>query len=119
VNIDGVVGKIKTVTGGRTLVDFNHPLSGKEVIYQVKINKIVTEKAEQIKALMKLLLGIKEVTVKMANEEAIITLKHELPKELHEKLEKEIKELVSVKKISFAKKDEAKQTEASESEKKE
>jgi len=113
VNIDGAVGKIKTVTGGRTLVDFNHPLSGKEVIYQVKINKVVSEKAEQIKALMKLLIGISEVTVKIANEEAIITLKHELPKGLHEKLEKEIKELVPVKKISFSKKEEAKQKEES------
>ena len=38
-NIDGVVGTIKTVSGGRTLVDFNHPLSGKVLTYKIKINK--------------------------------------------------------------------------------
>ena len=38
-NIDGMVGTIKTVSGGRTLVDFNHPLAGKELLYKIKINK--------------------------------------------------------------------------------
>ena len=39
VNIDGAIGTIRTVTGGRIIVDFNHPLSGKYLIYEVKVNK--------------------------------------------------------------------------------
>ena len=39
VQIDGMNGIIKTVSGGRTLVDFNHPLSGKIIEYDVKIIK--------------------------------------------------------------------------------
>ena len=39
VDIDGMNGIIKTVTGGRTLVDFNHPLSGKVIEYKFKIIK--------------------------------------------------------------------------------
>src|SRR3989344_3059715 len=37
VNIAGLVGLIKTVTGGRTLVDFNHPLAGKDLVYEIEI----------------------------------------------------------------------------------
>jgi len=43
VNVDGAIGMVKTAAGGRCLVDFNHPLSGREVIYKVKINKIITD----------------------------------------------------------------------------
>src|SRR3989344_1222392 len=32
-NIDGVFGVVKTVSGGRCLVDFNHPLAGKDLVY--------------------------------------------------------------------------------------
>src|SRR3989344_2277845 len=31
VNIDGMMGMVKTVTGGRVVVDFNHPLSVKDL----------------------------------------------------------------------------------------
>ena len=47
-NFDGRPGKVITVSGGRVLVDFNHHLAGKEVVYKIKvIRKIddVNEKA--------------------------------------------------------------------------
>src|SRR3989338_8055971 len=47
-NIDGIVGTVKTVGGGRALIDFNHPLAGKELSYKVKINKKVTDPKEQL-----------------------------------------------------------------------
>ena len=31
-NIDGIFGIVKTVSGGRILVDFNHPLAGKDIV---------------------------------------------------------------------------------------
>ena len=42
-NIDGVFGVIKTVSGGRCLVDFNHPLAGKDIVYTVNLNKVVKD----------------------------------------------------------------------------
>ena len=44
-NIDGSFGVV-TVSGGRCLVDFNHPLAGKDLVYDVKINKIVEDDKE-------------------------------------------------------------------------
>ncbi|MBW2992804.1 peptidylprolyl isomerase [Candidatus Woesearchaeota archaeon] len=59
VNIDGAIGTIKTVTGGRSIVDFNHPLSGKDVVYEVKVNKIITDKKEKIIAYISLQFNLK------------------------------------------------------------
>jgi len=50
-NFDGRIGKILTVSGGRVLVDFNNPLSGKEVEYKIKVLKKIEKLDEKIKAL--------------------------------------------------------------------
>src|SRR3989338_1448898 len=102
VNIDGMLGLIKTVSGGRTLVDFNHPLAGKELAYSIKINKIVTEDKEKIKSYLKLVLNLKDPNVELVVNEARIILKNDIPQEIKESLDKKIKELISsIKKIEF------------------
>ncbi|MCA9488057.1 MAG: peptidylprolyl isomerase [Nanoarchaeota archaeon] len=50
-NFDGRIGKIISVSGGRVRVDFNNPLAGRDVVYDIKILKKVDDKNEQIKAL--------------------------------------------------------------------
>jgi len=50
-NFDGSTGKILAVSGGRVIVDFNHPLAGKTVVYQIKVLRKVTNLNEKIKAL--------------------------------------------------------------------
>lgn len=53
VSIGGQHGVVQTVSGGRVRVDFNHPLAGKDLQYEITILKKVTDKKEQIKALFK------------------------------------------------------------------
>ncbi len=110
INIDEVMGTVKTVSGGRVLVDFNHPLSGKDVVYEIKINKIVADKKIQIDALMKLLLGVKDAGITVQGDDAKITLKAELPKQFAEELAKKITELTGIKKIEFAKEEKKAET---------
>jgi len=50
-NFDGQIGKILAVSGGRVMVDFNHALSGKDVVYDLKVLKKVEDLNEKIKAL--------------------------------------------------------------------
>jgi len=50
-NFDGRIGKILAVSGGRIIVDFNHPLAGKNVIYKIKILKKIDNLNEKVKAL--------------------------------------------------------------------
>jgi FKBP-type peptidyl-prolyl cis-trans isomerase 2 len=94
VNIDGAVGIIKTVSGGRTLVDFNHPLAGKELIYDLKVKRIVDDDMEKINSVFRVNLGIKDADINVENKKATVTLKQDLPKELKEEIKKKIKEIV-------------------------
>lgn len=51
-NFDGKMAKILTVSGGRVMVDFNHPLAGKPVNYKVKVLRKVDDLNEKAKALI-------------------------------------------------------------------
>ena len=93
-NIDGILGTVKTVGGGRTLVDFNHPLAGKELSYKVKINRKVDDKKEQLIGYLKLVLAAKELEAEITDNKAKITLKMELPKEAQEELKSKLKEVI-------------------------
>ena len=101
-NIDGMVGTVKTVSGGRTLVDFNHPLAGKELSYKVRINKKVTDGKEKLNGYVKLALGTKDFESAVENGNAKITLKNKVPEEIQEGLIEKITELMpEIKKVEF------------------
>ncbi len=50
-SLDGQMVKIISASAGRTLVDFNNPLSGKDVVYEYKINREVSDENEKINGL--------------------------------------------------------------------
>ena len=49
-NFDNKMGKVLSVSGGRILVDFNNPLAGKDLEYDLKILKKLEDLNEKIKA---------------------------------------------------------------------
>jgi FKBP-type peptidyl-prolyl cis-trans isomerase 2 len=49
-NFDNQIGKILSVSGGRIRVDFNNPLAGKDVVYDVKILRKIEDQNEKIKS---------------------------------------------------------------------
>jgi|TARA_B100001971_G_C18232506_1_gene564845 FKBP-type peptidyl-prolyl cis-trans isomerase SlyD len=104
VDIDGNKGIIKTTGGGRTLVDFNHPLAGREVTYDYTINKIITDVKDKIKAVSKIMLGIEPSDVTIKDGSATLTMEHDMPKEIVPEMEKQFKEHISeIKKVTFKK----------------
>ena len=105
VNVDGQAGIIKTVSGGRTLVDFNHPLSGKELVYEVEVKRIIIDPQEKLKSMITLQLGIKNPEVEVSGKKAKVFFPHEFPKELAGPLSKSLQELVGLDEVSFLKKE--------------
>ncbi|MDA1196863.1 MAG: peptidylprolyl isomerase [Nanoarchaeota archaeon] len=104
VNIDGNKGIIKKTGGGRTLVDFNHPLAGREVQYDYKVNKIVSDVKDQIKAVSKIMLGVEPSDVAVKEGSATLTMEHEIPKEIVPELEKQfIEHIAQIKNVDFKK----------------
>jgi len=51
-NFDGRLAKVLSVSGGRVMVDFNHPLAGKNVIYEIRVLRKVEDLNEKIKAVI-------------------------------------------------------------------
>ncbi|MBS3137480.1 FKBP-type peptidyl-prolyl cis-trans isomerase [Candidatus Woesearchaeota archaeon] len=94
VNVDGNIGVIKTVTGGRTLVDFNHPLAGKDVIYTCSIKRKVDNTEEKVKGLLQLTLQINDTKIKIDGKKVVITLEEELPKEIVEHINQQFKLII-------------------------
>ncbi len=52
VEINGLPAIIKSVSGGRVVVDFNHPLAGKTLIYKVKVVRRIEDPVEKIQHLL-------------------------------------------------------------------
>lgn len=50
-SFDGMLGKISAVSSGRIIVDFNNPLSGKTLIYNIKAKRKINDINEKINAL--------------------------------------------------------------------
>jgi FKBP-type peptidyl-prolyl cis-trans isomerase 2 len=51
-SFDNQIAKIISVSGGRVIVDFNNPLAGKNVVYNIKVMKKIENIEEKIKSLM-------------------------------------------------------------------
>lgn len=75
VNIGIMKGTIVSVSGGRVQVDFNHPLAGKTLEYDIKINSEVVEIDKKIKAVANYFTGVKDVDVSIDGKEAEIEIK--------------------------------------------
>ncbi len=52
VEINGMPAVVRNITGGRVVVDFNHPLAGKTLIYKYKVVKELTSNEDKVKYLI-------------------------------------------------------------------
>ncbi|MEM5815050.1 MAG: FKBP-type peptidyl-prolyl cis-trans isomerase [Candidatus Aenigmatarchaeota archaeon] len=66
ITINGITGKILSINGGRVKIDFNHPLAGKILVYEIEITKEIKDLKEKIYAILKYFTNIDE---KMVNIE--------------------------------------------------
>lgn len=60
INADNMQGRVLSVSGGRVRVDFNHPLAGKVLIYDLEIKEKIESIEDKIKALVNIYTRIDE-----------------------------------------------------------
>lgn len=92
VNIDGMLGTIRSISGGRAIVDFNHPLAGKDLVYELKINKIIEDNILKIKSILLNGIGLDEKDYKIEEKEGKINII--LNKDMDNKVKEKIKDVV-------------------------
>ena len=100
IQIAGRVGVIRSVTRGRTMVDFNNQLAGRFLNYKIKVLSIVKDEEKIINGMVKTLLGTKDYSIEKKEDKFIIKTK--VTKQIQEEFIEELKETLPNSKISFA-----------------
>jgi FKBP-type peptidyl-prolyl cis-trans isomerase 2 len=101
--VDDALATVRSVSAGRVILDFNHPLAGRTLAYWVKVTRKITKEDEKIKGLVELLLGL-DAKITIGEKEDIIEIKGKLGDKVLERVTKQIKELVpeaSKKEVKF------------------
>jgi len=108
VDIDGQMGTVTRVSGGRIIVNFNHPLAGKEITYIFKINEKINDTREKLVSFLHSTLRIPEskIEAEVRDNKAEITLPAGFPLQITTMLAQKLVELTGLKDVLFQKKDE-------------
>lgn len=54
ITMEGQPGKIRSISGGRVTVDFNHEFAGKTLVYDVEVEKIIEDDEEKVYGIIEL-----------------------------------------------------------------
>lgn len=105
IEINKLRGKIMSIDGGRVKVDFNHPLAGKTLVYEIEAVGKITEDSEKVKAVVYYFIGIPNENVKseIKEKEAEIsfTKKIDVLNEAKQTIADTIIKWVGIEKIKF------------------
>lgn len=104
--IDGTIGTIRSVSGGRCIVDFNHPLAGRELEYDIILIKKVTAVKDKVKSMLNFVFFLHDHHFRIEESEgnAIINLDldQKIPENILNEFKKAAKELIpELKEIKF------------------
>ncbi len=77
IQMEGSVGTVKAVSGGRVIVDFNSPQAGHTVTFEVMVKKVLEEEVDKVKALFKKVFGRNPAKVSLKKK----TIELEIPNE--------------------------------------
>jgi len=104
VTINRLNGRVLSLSGGRVKVDFNHPLAGKMIEYEVEIKDLITDVKEKINAILSFYLKFeeKDVIIMIDKETVEINIKVEASKLVKKTVADTIKKWISeIKKVRF------------------
>lgn len=103
VTVNRLQGKISSISGGRVKVDFNHPLAGKVLVYEIEIKGKIDDEKEKIKAVFNYFTGTEDVDVKLSGKSVELTIKKDVgvPRVVKGRIANTIMKWVGYKKIKF------------------
>jgi len=99
VDFSGMKGRIQSVTGGRVRVDFNNPLAGKTLKYDIEIVEKIDDPVEKVKGVFEFF-GFYGIDITIDKKEAVV--KALIPQEMKKKLSMiVIENIPEVEKITY------------------
>lgn len=112
ITMNGLRGRVLSVSGGRVRVDFNHPLAGKALAYTVRIEEQVEDKQRQAQGLCDFYAMDAKVT--LAGTGAEVFHEQELSPRTKKQLTDELKRHVGVADVKFVQPEKPKEAQATE-----
>ncbi|MEK6863582.1 MAG: peptidylprolyl isomerase [Nanoarchaeota archaeon] len=105
VDIDDQRGIITNISGGRIIVNFNHPLAGKEVTYVFTVHRKITDQKEKVTSFLSSLLRMPadKMKIEIKDNAAAVTMPGELPAQISTILAQKLMGLTGLKDIVFKK----------------
>ena len=102
-------GKVISVSAGRVRLDFNHPLSGKSLEYELKLDSEIKDPPKKIEFMLTGLLGYEkkdtEITISGENAKISLTNAAKLSAEIKSKITEQLKKYIpEIKEIEIAEK---------------
>lgn len=105
VDFNGLKGMIVSADGGRVKVDFNHPLAGKRIEYEVEIKDEIKENDQKIKSVVRYFTGIKYEDSNIllnGNETTIQIEKFDFPRQVKQNIADTVMKWVDgISKVNF------------------
>lgn len=104
VNADNLRGRVLSVSSGRVKVDFNHPLAGKNLIYEVEIKEKIEKLEEKISAIVEFYTRLEKdkIKVTLGGENAEIIIPPVVHSVYKKKISEDIMRFVPVKSVKFS-----------------
>lgn len=100
-NMDNLSCRILSVNSGRVRVDFNHPLAGKTLVYDIEIKGNIVKDVEKVEALCEYY-GCKDVEVKIKDKEIGVITKIDLNGQIKQMITHDIFDHMDSEKIVFS-----------------
>jgi FKBP-type peptidyl-prolyl cis-trans isomerase 2 len=96
ITAEGMMGMVRSVSGGRVFVDFNHPLSGKDLTFDIRVKKIIKEVKEKVQGLLSslLMLDPSKYKLEITGKKLKIIPEFKLPDVMLNSVTEKIKKLV-------------------------
>jgi len=103
VSIENMKGRILTVSGGRVQIDFNHPLAGKTLIYELEIKEKIEKIEDKIKTIINIYTQVEKdkINVKLNDKEVEIVLPPLINSVYKKKIADECIKFLELEKIKF------------------
>ena len=101
VNVDDAIGTIKTVSGGRVMVDFNHPLSGRDLSYTFTVLAVIDNEKRKVDAYFRHL-GLENLDISAENGVVTVKMLHKIDEAIEKEFAARIRGLIpSIKEVKF------------------
>ncbi len=102
----GMRGRVLSVSGGRVRADFNHPLAGKTLEYEIEVKGKIVNAKEKIMAVLELFLKFEKNEINVRSDKEILEIKIDEKKDIPKTIKKIIadniiKWIKNIKKVRF------------------